>query len=121
VIKTLAVDFTDGQSIYPKLRTELNSLELGVLVNNVGMIIESARFVADIPNEKEINDIINCNVMSMARLCYIVLPQMIRRQKGLILNIGSLAGAMSTPTFTIYGATKVGFYSFITCYIFYPN
>ena len=120
MIRTLAVDFTDGQSIYPKLRPELNSLELGVLVNNVGMIIESARFVADIPNEKEINDIINCNVMSMARLCYVVLPQMIRRQKGLILNIGSLAGAMSTPTFTIYGATKVGF-DRITCCVFYPN
>ena len=67
-----------------------------------------------------LNDIINCNVMSMARLCYIVLPQMIRRQKGLILNIGSLAGAMSTPTFTIYGATKVGF-DRITCCVFYPN
>ena len=107
VVKTLAVDFTEGQSIYPKLRSELNSLEIGVLVNCVGMIVEFGVAVGEIRNEKEIHDIINCNVMSMVRMCHIILPQMIRRKRGIILNIGSVMGAIRTPMATMYGSTKV--------------
>ena len=36
-VKTLAVDFTDGLSIYEKLQNELDQLEIGILVHNVGM------------------------------------------------------------------------------------
>ena len=58
--RTIAVDFTDGQSIYPKLRTELANLTIGILINNVGMEINGP-FVA-IEQEEKLRDIINCNV-----------------------------------------------------------
>lgn len=106
-MKTIAADFTEGQSIYPKIRKELEGLEVGVLINNVGMAIGFAMLYSDIKEEKEIHDIINCNVMSMARMCHLILPQMIQRKKGVVVNVGSLAGNVATPMATIYGATKV--------------
>ena len=76
-IKTIAVDFTDSQSIYPILEAELNKLDIGMLVNNVGMSVGFARPYTNLKDPKEIHDLINCNIMSMARMCRLVLPQMI--------------------------------------------
>lgn len=131
-IKTIAVDFTaDGNSIYSKIEAELSQLEVGILVNNVGMAVGFAERFVEIADEKSLNDIVNCNILSMVCLiifiskCYLVsvtkyfdliiqvrmsrliLPQMIGRKRGVIVNIGSISGAFSTPLATIYGATKV--------------
>lgn len=106
-VKTIAVDFTDGQKIYVTLKEELSKLQIGILINNVGMLIGFGRRFGNIEDDKSIHDIINCNILSMARMCHMVLPQMIKRKNGVIVNIGSLSSAMPTPYLTIYGATKV--------------
>ena len=105
-LKTIAVDFTEGQSIYPKLRKELSNLPIGMLINNVGMIPECGRF-ADVLNEDDLGALVNCNIMSMIRLTHMILPGMKERKRGLILNIGSLLGTGSSPMYTLYGASKV--------------
>ncbi len=64
-IKTIAVDFTDGNSIYSKIEAELSQLEIGILVNNVGMAVGFAERFAEIADEKSLNDIVNCNILSM--------------------------------------------------------
>jgi 17beta-estradiol 17-dehydrogenase / very-long-chain 3-oxoacyl-CoA reductase len=106
-VKTIAVDFTDGQRIYVTLKEELSKLQIGILINNVGMLNGFGRRFGNVEDDKSIHDIINCNILSMARMCHMVLPQMIKRQNGVIVNIGSLSSAMPTPLLTIYGATKV--------------
>ncbi|XP_057374668.1 very-long-chain 3-oxoacyl-CoA reductase-like [Daphnia carinata] len=105
-VKTIAVDFTESQKIYNTLRDELNKLQIGILVNNVGMLIGFGQRFGNIEDDKGIHDIINCNVLSMARMCHIVLPQMTQRKKGVIVNVGSLTSTIPTPYLTIYGATK---------------
>lgn len=35
--KVIAADFTEPNSIYPNIRTQLADLDIGILVNNVGM------------------------------------------------------------------------------------
>ncbi|EFX74260.1 hypothetical protein DAPPUDRAFT_226844 [Daphnia pulex] len=105
-IKTIAVDFTDGNSIYSKIEAELSQLEVGILVNNVGMAVGFAERFVEIADEKSLNDIVNCNILSMVRMSRLILPQMIERKRGVIVNIGSISGAFSTPLATIYGATK---------------
>ncbi len=108
-IKTIAVDFTEGQSIYPKLRAELNHIQIGVLINNVGMAFKYCQpFYKN--EEDDVHSIINCNIMSMVRMCHIVLPQMIQRKSGVIINIGSTLSAMPSPLMTVYGGTKVNLY-----------
>ena len=98
--------FTDGVSIYGRLASELAQLDVGVLINNVGMSNDGPEPYAE-HVEQLVPDLINCNIMSMARVTHIVLPAMIRRKKGIIINIGSQSSATSTPLLTLYGATKV--------------
>ena len=69
-IKTIAVDFTDGNSIYSKIETELSQLEIGMLINNVGMAVGFAERFTDIADEKSLNDIVNCNILSM--VCFLI-------------------------------------------------
>lgn len=105
-IRMVAVDFTEGQSIYSKLRKELSNLSVGTLVNNVGMKLPTC-LVADVPSGEDFRHIINCNIMSMARLTNLVLPSMRKKKRGLIINIGSVAGTGFAPMRATYGATKV--------------
>lgn len=71
------------------------------------MLVGFGEHFGNIEDDKAVHDIINCNIMSMARMCHMVLPQMMKRRNGVIVNIGSLSSAMPTPFFSIYGATKV--------------
>ncbi|XP_046643873.1 very-long-chain 3-oxoacyl-CoA reductase-like [Daphnia pulicaria] len=113
-IRTIAADFTEGESIYPLLKFELVNLPSGVgmLINNVGMDVATSQFDVLSP-EEEIQKIINCNIMAMARLTNLLLPGMRSRQRGIIINVGSIWGTgtwCSTDQFEpcsiIYGATK---------------
>ena len=104
--KTIAADFTEGESIYPKIQAELAGLKIGILINNVGMLTDFAQNFHAI-DEVNVRGIVNCNIMSMARMCHMILPHMVRRKSGVIINIGSIAGTSPTPLLTIYGATKV--------------
>ena len=65
-------------------------------------------FVNQVPNATEFSQcLINCNVVSVTRMCIIVLPQMVERKKGLILNISSASAVLPTPLMTMYSSTKV--------------
>ena len=101
------MDFTESQSIYQILEDELNNLDIGMLINNVGMSVGFARPYSELKEARMIQDLINCNIMSMSQMCHIVLPRMIQRKKGVIINVGSLAGVFPTPMYTLYGASKV--------------
>ena len=100
------MDFTESQSIYTRIKSELDQLEIGVLVNNVGMLIGFRPF-AEFENDQGFHDMVVCNTISVVRMTHIVLPQMIRRGRGIILNISSLSSVTPTPLMTVYGATKV--------------
>lgn len=71
------------------------------------MAVGFAEPFSNIKDGRELHDIVNCNIMSMVRMCHIVLPKMIEHKKGIIVNIGSLSGVIAAPLATIYGATKV--------------
>ncbi|CAJ0945012.1 unnamed protein product [Ranitomeya imitator] len=78
-------------------------------INNVGMkISDSAAKFLDAPNlEKMLENIINCNILSAVQMTRLVLPQMVQRQKGLIINISSEAGNRPFPLALMYSSSKV--------------
>ncbi|ELR49480.1 very-long-chain 3-oxoacyl-CoA reductase [Bos mutus] len=111
--KTIAVDFT-LEDIYDKIKTSLAGLEIGVLVNNVGMSYEYPEYFLDIPDlDNTIKKLISVNVLSVCKMTQLVLPGMVERSKGVILNISSATGRYPVPMLTIYSATKafVDFFS----------
>ncbi|XP_018581765.1 hydroxysteroid (20-beta) dehydrogenase 2 isoform X2 [Scleropages formosus] len=105
----IQVDFTKGPSIYPIIAEKLQGLEIGILVNNVGMNYAGMLvYFLDVPDpEKSITDVINCNMLSVAQMTRLVLPHMLERHKGLIINISSEAGSQPQPMLALYSATKV--------------
>ncbi|XP_008938676.1 PREDICTED: estradiol 17-beta-dehydrogenase 12, partial [Merops nubicus] len=75
--------------------------------NNVGVSYAYPEYFLDIPDlDKTIENMINVNIMAACKMTRLVLPRMVERSKGVILNISSGAGACPTPLLTLYSATK---------------
>jgi 17beta-estradiol 17-dehydrogenase / very-long-chain 3-oxoacyl-CoA reductase len=60
-----------------------------------------------------IDDLVNCNCISMTKMTSIVLPGMVKKRKGIIINNCAGAGRHPLPSVTLYSATKgyVDFFS----------
>lgn len=109
-MKTIAADFTDSD-IYPRIKQQLDELHVGILINNVGMPNDGAgKHFGTVDEDASLKGIINCNTMSVVRMCHIVVPQMAERNRGVIVNVGSITHAMPTPLLAVYGATKVRYF-----------
>ncbi|XP_068205983.1 inactive hydroxysteroid dehydrogenase-like protein 1 isoform X2 [Palaemon carinicauda] len=105
-------DFIDGRIIYEDIAKCLENKEIGILVNNVGVMLPSPmdfRYVAD----REVWSHVNVNVASVPAMTKLVLPSMISRGKGAIVNIASIAASGPIPLMGIYAASKtfVDFFS----------
>lgn len=105
--QVIAVDFTDERKIYDDIKEALKNVEVGVLVNNVGMSYRYAEYLTKIENvEKFSDDVIKMNIISCTRMTEIVLPQMEKRRKGVIINISSLSALFPVPLLSLYSACK---------------
>ncbi|XP_073402054.1 17-beta-hydroxysteroid dehydrogenase type 3 isoform X3 [Dendrobates tinctorius] len=103
-VRIIEADFTKTE-IYNHIEENLKGLEIGILVNNVGMLPSPnpCCFLAT-PNNDE--NLIHCNVVSTVKMTRLVLKQMEQRKKGLILNISSAFGTFPCPLYTVYSASK---------------
>ncbi|XP_054899724.1 hydroxysteroid (20-beta) dehydrogenase 2 [Poeciliopsis prolifica] len=114
---TIKVDFTEGGSIYSTIAQEIHDLEIGILVNNVGMICnDHFAYFLETPNPgKKITEIVNCNILSVPQMTRLILPRMVLRGKGLIINISSEMGVRPHPLVSLYSATKIFVIHFSKC------
>ncbi|RVE71366.1 hypothetical protein OJAV_G00050950 [Oryzias javanicus] len=104
--RTIAVDF-GKTDIYPKIEAGLSGLEIGVLVNNVGVSYPYPEYYLHIPDlDNFLTNMINVNMTSVCQMTRLVLPGMVSRAKGVILNISSASGMYPVPLLTVYSATK---------------
>lgn len=114
VTRVIQADFTGGLEIYEAIGTALQDLEIGVLVNNVGILYENTMAkLLDCENvAKRLSDVINCNIMSVAQMTAIVLPQMVSRRRGIIVNVSSFTDKRPCPLLSAYAASKAFVRSF---------
>ncbi|KAM4677982.1 uncharacterized protein O3C94_009989 [Discoglossus pictus] len=106
--KVIQANFKGGSEIYQPIEDGLKGLDIGILVNNVGMAFPVPTQFLNIPNLKQwLTDIINCNIVSMVQMTRIVLPNMVKKKKGLIINISSEAGTRPYHMVTVYSSSKV--------------
>ncbi|XP_054610932.1 hydroxysteroid (20-beta) dehydrogenase 2 [Dunckerocampus dactyliophorus] len=113
---TIRVDFTHDH-IYPFVAEQLQDMEIGILVNNVAMSYsDDFALFLEIPSaEQKITEVINCNTLSVAQTTRLVLPGMLQRRKGLIINISSQVGIHAQPLLALYSATKAFVIYFSQC------
>lgn len=82
---------------------------LDILVNNAG--IESVLPFTEY-TEDEIRRIVAVNLEAAIQLTRLVVPGMVERGRGHVVNISSLAGKAAVPYNTVYSATKHGLVGF---------
>lgn len=77
--------------------------KIDILINNAGIGYSGSIVDSD---PKEIERMIGVNFLGVYYMTRAVLPHMIRRQMGSIVNIGSVAGLKYSPGLAVYSATK---------------
>jgi NADP-dependent 3-hydroxy acid dehydrogenase YdfG len=93
------VDLTDTTA----LAAAVGSLEVDVLVNCAGVsrpgnILDSS--------EDDIDELIDVNLRGLLQLTRLVLPGMVERDRGHVINVSSIAGVYNFYGHTVYHATK---------------
>ncbi|KAF6213580.1 hypothetical protein GE061_011301 [Apolygus lucorum] len=115
--KGIQAEFTlQDDKMYELIRKEVGNVEVGVLVNNVGMGYVHPEYFHELESHQQhiYQGIVNCNVVSAVRMCQYVLPAMISRKKGLIINVSSMLSEIPAPFISLYGGTKAFLSKFST-------
>jgi uncharacterized protein len=103
-IHLLALDVADADAVTRINRELLESgLTVAWLVNNAGTWLAGA--ICD-SRPEDLEAALSTNVVAAHRLTRAVLPGMLERGIGAILNVGSLAGMAPAPGFALYPASK---------------
>lgn len=101
----LTVDIQDSaaiQSTIEKLPSEWQTID--ILINNAGLALASDPIQNGLISNWE--TMIDTNVKGLLYVTRAILPGMIAREKGHIINISSVAGQECYPTGNVYCATK---------------
>jgi NADP-dependent 3-hydroxy acid dehydrogenase YdfG len=104
-ILTLALDVQDRGKVFETLESlPVDFSKIDVLVNNAGLAMGLApAFKADI---NDWDTMIDTNIKGLVYCTRALLPGMVKRNAGQIINIGSISGNWPYPGGNVYGATK---------------
>jgi short-subunit dehydrogenase len=104
--RAVPCDLTDRAALRDLVaRVEGKHRPVDVLVNNAA--VEVIGHVADLDAD-QLEALVALNLLAPAELCRQVLPGMVERGRGHLVNISSLAGVATFPGLAAYGATKAG-------------
>lgn len=105
------VDLTKLDEINSLIQKTLDKFgRIDVLVNNAGF--GRIDWLEKLDPVKDIQAQFDVNVMGVIQTTRQVLPIMMKQRSGHIINMGSMAGLVGSPTYTIYSATKHAVHGF---------
>lgn len=105
--RVIDVDFTAGREIYERIGNQLQDLDIGVLVNNVGMSYSYPEFLSYLPDAAAFcTQLMHCNILSVTGMTLLLLPKMAEKRRGLILNVSSASAVLPSPLLSMYSSTK---------------
>ena len=102
-VEVIPADLTDEDDILRLEAAIAGMPNLALLVNNAGVGAEGRFYETDIGPQL---DMIRLHVLASVRLARAVLPGMVARGRGGIINVASVAGFMALPDNVTYCATK---------------
>lgn len=101
-VEVIAKDISKKENCF-ELYEQTKNKNIDFLVNNAGFGA-CGKFL-DVPLEKELA-LIDTNIQAMHILTKLYLKDMVKRNSGTILNVGSSAGFLAGPGFSSYYASK---------------
>uniref|UniRef100_A0A8B9HAJ1 Hydroxysteroid 17-beta dehydrogenase 3 n=1 Tax=Astyanax mexicanus TaxID=7994 RepID=A0A8B9HAJ1_ASTMX len=100
-VRAIAADFTKDD-IYRDIEENIEGLDIGLLVNNVGILpTQLPCKLLETANLEEVSFVI-----LLMQMCHIVLPGMVERGRGIVLNVSSGIAKIPCPTYALYAASK---------------
>lgn len=107
-VEIIEADLSTYQGV-KKLITKIDDLKIDIIFNNAGVL--TGGLLEDQPAD-DIEKMLQVNVNALIQLSKAVLPQMLKRKKGLIINHSSVAGIMQFPSASTYAASKAAVLAF---------
>ncbi len=101
-IKIISLDLSNIDNVY-KLYNETKDEEIDLVINNAGFGLFGEFYETDLDTELKMIDV-NCRAPHILTKLY--LKDMIKKNRGRILNVCSSAGFMAGPRLSTYYATK---------------
>ena len=99
------LDITDTTAIQNMLsQLPQDFADINVLINNAGLALGIEAAHQTLLDDWE--TMVNTNVKGLMTMTHSILPSMVAKKEGLIINIGSTAGNYPYPGGNVYGATK---------------
>jgi NADP-dependent 3-hydroxy acid dehydrogenase YdfG len=103
----LAVDITQQADIDEMVKSALDQYgQIDILFNNAGF--GRLDWLENLDPESDIKSQVNVNLLGLIQTTRAVIPHMLARGSGQIINMSSVAGRIGAPLYTIYAATKFG-------------
>lgn len=110
LVEPLPFDLTSSEGAAHLASTlRKRGLHISLLVNNAGLGARGE--FCDLPLDRQL-EMIRLNVEALVSLTHHLLPPMIERRRGGIINVSSLAGFQPLPYASVYAATKAFVTSF---------
>ena len=104
-IKYLAIDVRDFDDVQNKVNSlDTSWKQVDVLINNAGLAKGLDKFYEG--KLSDWNEMIDTNIKGLLNVSRVVVPNMIEKQSGHIINIGSTAGHEVYAYGNVYAATK---------------
>jgi hypothetical protein len=101
------VDVANREEIEIMVETVLDLYErIDILFNNAGF--GRLAWHENMSSERDIETQLDVNLHGVIQVTHAVLPNMLKRRSGHIINMASVAGWIAPPTYTIYSASKFG-------------
>ena len=110
-VLALALDVTDRAAIAAAFASlPADFADVDVLVNNAGLALGLAPAHQADPDDWERMIATNCS--GLVNVTRALLPGMVARRRGTVVNLGSVAGEFPYPGGNVYGATKAFVHQF---------
>jgi short-subunit dehydrogenase len=107
--KAYPTDLTDPAAVEALIDRVESDGPIDVLVNNAGL--DCVRLFAD-TSAQQVRDLLQVNLAAPLELCRQVMPRMVSRGRGHIVNVSSMGALSVTPGVTLYGTSKAGLSQF---------
>lgn len=107
----IAVDVNERSEIDRMVQTVLDRYgRIDILFNNAGF--GGVDWFENLKPERHIETMMSVNLVGTMLVTHAVLPSMLKRRAGHIINMSSVAGLIASPLITTYAASKYGVRAF---------